>query len=180
MTLLHGSAVADVLFSGSGTWASDSSFSSISAPSATWSFLFTLPAAAPSTGSSTAISSLSYRLNGVAILPQAPAITFYSAPDGGMFDIAFGGSTPTLSLYGDAVNSGGAYTLGNYAVFSGVDGGQPVGEGQVSLLQAPVPEPASWATLGLGLATIFSLLRARKRRAVIGTAFVPLTHTTVC
>lgn len=168
--VLHGTAMADVLFSGSGTWASDAGVSSLSAPDATWSFLFVLPSSPIAGGSTSAISSFSYRLGGVTVAMPALSITFYGAPDGGMFDINFAGMA--FSLYGDVVLSGGALALGNYAVFAGIGGGEPVGEGSLSLVQVPaaVPEPATWATFGFGLAGVAAFIRRGKRGARVAMA----------
>ncbi len=167
---LHGIAAADVMFSGSGTWAADAPFTILSAPNATWSFAFTLPSTLGSSTTS-AISKFSYQLAGVSFTTPPSAITFYSAADGGLFDIAFGGSSPSLSLYGDPVLSGGALLPGNYAAFAGISSGQSVGAGNIAVVAvtAPVPEPATWALCALGLAGIAALGRARNFRAVSTT-----------
>lgn len=155
----HGGAAADVMFTGSGTWAGDAAITSLSAPSATWSFAFTLPSALAASTTS-AIGKFSYQLAGVSSTALPSAITFYAAADGGMFDIAFGDTSPSLSLYGDAVLAEGGFAIGNYAVFAGISGGQSVGSGSVVLVPAPVPEPATWALIALGFAGI----AARRRR----------------
>lgn len=83
--------------SGSGTWGSGAPITSWSAPNDTWSFSFTLPNPTPVTffnGDSnelitTAISNFSYTLSGSLVNIPPANIIFFTAAEGGGFQIQF-------------------------------------------------------------------------------------------
>lgn len=157
--ILHSPAAAQVLFSGSGTWDADAAVTSLSAPGASWAFSFTLPdvvAANPTA----APAGFSFTLAETPQLFTPLGVEFFATPDSGMFDILVADGL-TFSLYGDVVLGGTALALGSYTVFAGVDGGLPMGSGTLSL-QA-VPEPASAASLALGLLLLGGLAARRAR-----------------
>lgn len=82
--------------------------------------------------------------------------------------------TYTLSGIGEYVggSDGDSYGYGGQAVVGAYDpfdfDGRPVDEFGNPLpggLQAPVPEPGTYAMLGIGLATLFGVVRSRRRRS---------------
>jgi hypothetical protein len=158
--LVHGSAAAVVVVTGSGTWDATAPSSSISAPGATWSFSFLLPDLIAQ-NPTTAASSFSYSLDGIPVAAAPASIQFFAPVDSGGFDINFVGGA-TFSLYTQALLTAQSLTLGSFDVFTGLAGGLPVGSGTVSL----VPEPAGALSLALGLVPLGLLALVRRRRAV--------------
>ena len=158
-------AAASVLFTGAGTWDATAQTSSISAPGARWAFSFLLPNV---TGNPTStIGAFSYTLNGIAVGGAPATIEFFNGIDSGMFDIDFRNGD-IASFYGPTVWTATSFLLGRYVVDSGVAGGLPVGSGTITL-QA-VPEPGTWAMLGLGVVLLGAA--SRRRTAGLPTATV--------
>lgn len=165
--IAQGAIAQSVLFIGSGAWDRDAPATSFSAAAASWSFTFLLPTTV-SANPTTAMTSFSYTLNGVATGIAPASVEFFSSSDSGMFDIHFQ-NAETVSFYGPIVLNGSSLVPGSYDAFSGLAGGVPIGSGVISLQAVPaVPEPGSWAMLALGLALLnYSLWRGLHGRAAI-------------
>ena len=178
-------AHADIIsYSDSGTFtaATPSDAFGFSGPNTTWAFSFQAdrnPAVIQSGmgGVTFAFSDFSYTLNGSSVAITPTFIRFFSATNGGGFEICFNGATPgtctealgTTTFGWPQMYTGpsatptlstGAFTTDFSALVSSTVYAQP----NTTVQATAVPEPASIALLGGALLFTGSRLRKRFRR----------------
>jgi len=162
-------ALANIVqISGSGTWTGAAPVTAESSPNATWSFSLLLPNPI-ATNPTTQATSFAYYLNGMPVNIALASVTFFSAADGGMFDLNIAnGDTITLegvSGAGADVGSSLALVLGTYPSAIAMGDTAPIrGTGTVVISASPVPEPASLTLLGAALAGFALFFRRQARR----------------
>ncbi len=157
-----------IVISGTGLWGAATPVTTYSAPDDSFAFSLDLPNPTDSNPSGL-ITNFTYDLNGidVASVSDAPVITFYSAAQGGLFDLFFETSGDDVSFAGPQIGSdaggtdtgGGPITISNGASASTSTvafGTAPTGSGTVV-----VPEPASLTLLSAGLLALRLRRRAR-------------------
>lgn len=179
---------APMTVSSSGTYDASAPTSFFTAPSATWSFSFTVddqpvPLPAPFTETlfftTVPFSNFSFLLGGVAILTPASYVAFYNVANGGGMDVGFGdlydplAETFALSFYGSQMYSGDEFTptilAGIYSPSGGTSGTgfdivlNSSGRGQpgADVVISAVPAPSAL----LLCVTTLGLLAAGRRRA---------------
>lgn len=149
-------ANAGVLYTGSGTWDSFASTTSFSNKNASWSFSFEIDS--PASNPTSSIVGFHYSLNGGLTSLGASSIEFFSAADGGMFNLTLS-SGDVISFFNkiDApaadIGSNGNLVTGQWAVdLLSIDaGGAHInGAGVVTA----VPEPSTWAMMVLGFGAL--------------------------
>ena len=166
LALLFLSNVAHAaLISGAGTWSAATPTTAFSQPNASWSFSFNLPdqiAANPTVEA----SNVSYFLNGQLVSTTLQGVRFYPAAADGLFDLIFG-NTSIVTLYGGANGPDVGSTLqlayGTFDAHIAMNGGFSSDNGTGTVTLSAVPEPGTYAMLGLGLGLIG--LVARRKRA---------------
>lgn len=158
------SASADpVLVSGSGSFGANALTTDYSAPSETWSFSFVLPdpiAANPTTEA----TDFSYFLNGSEVSILLGSVEFYTAAEGGLFQLNFD-NVNFVGYYGADVGSTLSLVLGTFNACVGIQSTNfscpEDGSGSVTL--ARVPEPISISLFGSGLLAVGALRRRRRK-----------------
>ena len=197
LVLTFGAATAradSTTISGSGTWGASAADTSWSFPNESWSFSFTVPNPTPVSvfnGDSnelvtTAISNFSYTLNGGAVNIPPALIIFFTAAEGGGFEIQFtaGGVDNThgfqcaqsfceFDAFGDQLFTGTApfitLTAGTISPVDfdqqGANGGTngSLGTGVATNFTGPAatPEPGTLSLLALGTLGILAKIRKK-------------------
>jgi hypothetical protein len=156
-------AAAQMIFSGSGIFGPYiSTLLPVEVPGDTFSFSFDLPSPIAS-NPTTEVTNSKFFLNGAEVADPRKSVTFYSASDGGGFDLTFtsgpGPQPPVISLYAASVVSNLTIVPGTYAFT--LDSPTPEA-GSGSLTISAVPEPSSWAVMLLGFGGLGALLRRRR------------------
>ena len=121
-------------------------------------------------GSSTSdITNFSYSVDSKPVAGTPTDIAFYSANDGGMFDIDFGRGT-TINLFGaDIGSTGNVGPTGGYSVTASANNTtNTTGVGFVDLTVSGVPETSTWALMIAGVAMIGGMLRFGRGRRFVG------------
>lgn len=179
-SLQSSSTAATLQFVGGNVFPNTVPTTSFTAPSANWSFSFTVDSQSNSligtdAGFDVNFSNFSYSLNGAAI-QAAPQIRFFCSLYGGMLDINFvSGPDPDMdpvtgiALTGPSMFSGstsaptllaGSYTASNGTFWLGSSAVQPLGGTVVNVIGsalAPVPEPDTvFGFVAAGVCLLFS------------------------
>lgn len=176
-------ADAAVLIEGYGQWLYAAG-TELAQSNTRFAFSFEVPNPLDSNPTS-AISNFKYSLAGEAIsLPSPTSVLFYPSDNGGLFDLSFGASIPTIIFEGAGVGtsdigSTGVFTPGDFSSFTvrfGNDGPTLLSESEVvdpsgfglGFLTvssvAAVPEPATWVMMGLGFGLVGAGLRRQRVR----------------
>jgi hypothetical protein len=155
-------------FAGSGTWDSSANNTTYSAVGGSYSFVFNYES---TTGAAT---NFQYTLNGSTFSANLSGVEFFSAGDGGGFDVNFANGD-ALSFF-NALTSGGIappdFTSGiipgafdtNIVIFGGNDGNSV---GSAHIVVAAVPEASTWAMMLLGFFGVgFMAYRNRAKSAL--------------
>nr|WP_027534697.1 PEPxxWA-CTERM sorting domain-containing protein [Bradyrhizobium sp. WSM3983] len=163
-------ASAGVLYTGSGTWDSFASTTAFSGANKSWSFSFEIDS--PASNPTSSIVDFHYSLGGLATSLDASSIQFYSAADGGMFNLTLS-SGDVVSFFNKLgapatdIGSNGNLVTGQWAVDLlgfGATGAEIHGAGVVTA----VPEPSTWAMMILGFGALGFF--AYRRRGLVATA----------
>jgi hypothetical protein len=170
-----GTAQAAVMeVTGSGKWDGATGVSGMTAPANDFSFSFLVDDAL--VHSPAEVSSFSYLLGGQPLTMTAPVAAFYSAPQGGGFEIRF--ADTLLSGVGGSLLSPGLQLapVDGMAMSFSTDTGNGAGSGFVSVRSTAspaVPEPATWMMLLTGFALVGYTLRRRNPVASRRCEMVP-------
>ncbi len=169
-----GRASANVVYiTSGGTWSASSPTTDLCAPNTPWTLTLEVDSplpGGPSTVHNAPVVSGSYQLGTAAPFTSFAKLTFYYFSGGG-FDLLF--SNPDDSGLG--VQGSPLFDLTTSELISGVYPAQSfqasengaLGSCQASLVVSSVPEPSTWAMLGVGLIGA-SVVVLRRRQTVRG------------
>jgi len=149
-------ASAGVLYTGSGTWDSFASNTAFSGANKSWSFSFEIDN--PTSNPSSSILDFHYSLNGSLTSLSATSIQYFSAAQGGMFNLTLS-SGDVISFFNKLgtpatdIGSSGHLVTGQWAVDLLSSDSQGADINGVGVVTA-VPEPSTWAMMILGFGAL--------------------------